>query len=180
MTLAAVVGALAPASVKATPLTELVGPTPWTAPQSPDLVEPPGTWIGPGLRVGGTLLGIGVDVYDYRMLEPGTAVSFDLRLAWPGVDSRTDPLGVRPYAAIGPTLFVLEPTDAVMPWRVTDPSLAIGVKGALGLNWQVDSASAMFGEYRVTRGLGDRVMPAAPRGGDPSRYDLLYGVRFRF
>lgn len=137
--LAMVMVAVTHPGVRAQPLSDLVGPTPWSAPLRQGdlraLMDPgfggqgPESMGGPSLSIGGAQLGLGMDVFDHRALEPSTAVSLELRLAWPSGGGTTEVPGLRPYAAFGPALFVLEPTDAVLPWRAGDPSVALGVKG---------------------------------------------------
>jgi hypothetical protein len=119
-----------------------------------------------------------------RDLDPdsrGTAVSFDLTLAWPGT-GRTSTL--EPYLALGPALFVIEadPAGRLLGTRV-DPTLQLGAKAGAGVNWRVGKRTTLFGAYEV--------MSAPPGGFAPSGaktpvdhgvtgYDFTYGLRFRY
>lgn len=111
----------------------------------------------------------------------GGVLSFDLKLAWPGVGSTSV---VEPYLAVGPALIVVEPDYAgrLLGTRV-DSTLRLGARAGAGLNWRVGKNATLFGAYEVTTagqgGLtstGGRT-PAEPEVGG---YDLTYGLRFRY
>ncbi len=110
----------------------------------------------------------------------GTALSFDLKLAWPGT---TGVGGLEPYVALGPALFVIEPDYAgrFLGTRV-DPTLQLGAKAAAGVNWRLGKHATLFGAYEVTTtgpgGLASRDSraPESAIGG----YDFTYGLRFLY
>lgn len=110
----------------------------------------------------------------------GTALSFDLTLAWPGA-ARVGAL--EPYVALGPALFVIEPDYAgrLLGTRV-DPTLQLGAKAGAGVNWRLGKRATLFGAYEVTTagpgGLAFRD-PKAPEPGI-SGYDFTYGLRFLY
>jgi hypothetical protein len=116
--------------------------------------------------------------------DPGRAISFDLRLAWPvaGGDAWSGP-ALRPYVTLGPALFVMEPADP-MAWLGDrgDVALSLGVKAGAGISWHLDPGAVLFGEYRLTRGSEERTLPLGRGGAGPdvSGFDVLYGVRIRF
>ena len=102
-----------------------------------------------------------------------SAVSFDLKLAWPGADLLRS---VEPYVALGPALFVVEPDHfgRLLGTRV-DPTLRLGAKAGAGLNWHVGKDTTLFGAYETTTGF-------APRGtrDDVTGFDFTYGIRLRY
>jgi hypothetical protein len=110
----------------------------------------------------------------------GKAISFDLRVKWPGAE--TTPL--EPYVAIGPALFVVEP-DAVgtlLGTRV-DASVRLGAKVGAGLNWRLGKDTTFFSAYEfTTAGPGGHLSlgPRTPADAGLTGYDLTYGVRFRY
>ena len=111
----------------------------------------------------------------------GTAVSFDLELAWPSAAGTGQ---VEPYVALGPALFVIEPDYAgrLLGTRV-DPALQLGAKASAGVKWRLGKRTTLFGAYEVT---------AAPQGGftapggktpadtGPTGHDFTYGLRFLY
>jgi hypothetical protein len=110
-----------------------------------------------------------------------TALSFELRLRWPGLDA-TSPL--EPYMAVGPALFVVEPDFAarVLGTRL-DPSLRLGARAGAGLNWRLGKATTLFGAYEVTAASESGLAPLGARSAsDPALhgYDFTYGLRFRY
>ena len=44
----------------------------------------------------------------------------------------------------------------------------------------LDPNSTLYGEYHVTRGGGERLLPLGRSATDVSGFDLMYGVRVRF
>jgi hypothetical protein len=110
----------------------------------------------------------------------GTALSFDLKLAWPGA-ATVGPL--EPYLALGPALFVIEPDYAgrLLGTRV-DPTLQLGAKAGAGVNWRLGKRATLFGAYEVTTtgpgGLSSR--DTKPSGSGISGYDFTYGLRFLY
>jgi len=135
----------------------------------------------PSLRLGGGLFDVGVDVGPYRLLEPSTSVGFDLRVRWPSPTVLNDLAAVQPYFSLGPTFFMTDPDHVT---RTLDPrsdtTYGLGVRAGAGVTWTLDPNSTLFGEYRVTRGGGERLLPLGRSATDVSGYDLLYGVRVRF
>src|SRR2546422_10737863 len=55
----------------------------------------------PALRVGGGVVGVGVDVGPYRLLEPSTSVGFDLHVRWPSPAVLGDIAPLQPYFSLG-------------------------------------------------------------------------------
>jgi hypothetical protein len=110
-----------------------------------------------------------------------TAVSFDLKLRWPGTGAMSP---LEPYIAIGPALFLLEPDSAAnVPGTRVDPSLRLGAKAGGGLNWRLGKATTLFGAYEVTTAGESSVGPLGARSpSDPvlHGYDFTYGLRFRY
>ena len=122
----------------------------------------------------------------YRFIDSNlqqTALSLDLKLVWP---SRWDAVTglLQPYLAFGPTLFFSERNPFANPLgTMADVAVWVGVKAGAGISWQIDSAAALFGEYRVTRGTDSPLLSSGGRlgpGNSASGFDLLYGVRFKF
>jgi opacity protein-like surface antigen len=111
----------------------------------------------------------------------GGVLSFDLKLAWPGVGSTSV---VEPYLAVGPALIVVEPDYAgrLLGTRV-DSTLRLGARAGAGLNWRVGKNATLFGAYELTTaGQGGLTSPGgrAPADTEASGYDLTYGLRFRY
>jgi len=135
----------------------------------------------PALRVGGGVVGVGVDVGPYRLLEPSTSVGFDLHVRWPSPAVLGDIAPLQPYFSLGPTFFMTDPDHVT---RTLDPradtTYGLGVRAGAGLSLTLDPNSTLFGEYRVTRGGGERFLPLGRSATDVSGFDLLYGVRVRF
>jgi hypothetical protein len=141
------------------------------------LVEPLGV---PRFGVGP--LGLGVDVGQFRLVDPGTSIGLDLRLSWPGGAGSDGFAGFRPYLTMGPALLLAEPPDAASPLGPrADTTVAVGMRAGAGLTWQVDRNATLFGEYRVLHGSAEP-LGALGRGagGDVSGFDILYGLRLRF
>jgi hypothetical protein len=140
-------------------------------------VSPLGSPFGP--VVGTTPGAHGGEGRDFDPDSRGTAVSFDLTLAWPGT---ARPAALEPYVALGPALFVIEadPAGRLLGTRI-DPTLQLGAKAGAGINWRVGKRTTLFGAYEV--------MAAPPGGFAPSSsktpsdhgvtgYDFTYGLRF--
>ncbi len=150
----------------------------WLEPTSPRLLEPTSF-----PRLGfGSMLDFGVDVSQFRLLDPGAAVALDLRLSWPGAAEPPRAGTLRPYLSLGPALLLAEPVDAP---GVAGPrgegTVAIGVRAGAGVTWQLDPSAALFSEYHVTRGGPEWLGPLGGRSaGDVTGFDLLYGIRLRF
>jgi hypothetical protein len=123
--------------------------------------------------------GAGGDAPGYRLADTSprtTDIGLDLQLRWP---SAVDPTvgALTPYLSVGPAVSVTPPEEspfAAVPAR-TDPTLALGLRGALGITWRVSPAAAFFGEYRL---IQER--PLGSRAGGEVGADLFYGFSFRF
>jgi hypothetical protein len=128
------------------------------------------------------LLGLGLDVAPYRLLDPSASISFDLRLAWPLGPSGAPVSGLEPYLTLGPGVFLSDAPEIDAPLGPRgDASAVLGVKAGAGLTWRVDPGTALFGEYRMTRGAVDALRPAGHGSATDTRgFDVLYGVRFKF
>jgi hypothetical protein len=106
-----------------------------------------------------------------------TAISFDLKLKWPGSDlTRT----LQPYLVVGPALLVVEPdyVSRMLGTRV-DPDLRLGARAGAGLDWHVGKDLTLFGAWETTnagKSLGTR-SPADPT---VSGHDFTYGLRLRY
>ena len=110
----------------------------------------------------------------------GAALSFDLKLAWPGA-ARVGPL--EPYVTLGPALFVIEPDYAgrLLGTRV-DPTLQLGARAGAGVSWRLGKRATLFGAYEVTTtgpgGLASR--DTKPSDSGISGYDFTYGLRLLY
>jgi hypothetical protein len=158
---------------------------PATAPAAPpaERVEERLTDLGPALS-----LGFGVTPLRPQLLPPppampadvdlqSTALSFDLKLKWPGSDVVKS---LEPYLVVGPALFVVEPdyVSRLLGTRV-DPSLRLGAKAGAGITWHLGKDLSLFGAYEATTGAappGSRT----PAEGAISGYDFTYGLRLRY
>jgi hypothetical protein len=150
----------------------------WLEPASPRPLEPTSF-----PRLGfGSVLDFGVDVSQFRLLDPGAAVALDLRLHWPGAAEPPRAGALRPYLSLGPTLFLAEPVEPPgAAGAHSEGTLAVGVRAGAGVTWQLDQSAALFSEYHVTRGGPEWLGPLGGRSaGDVTGFDLLYGIRLRF
>lgn len=104
----------------------------------------------------------------------GTAVSFDLELAWPGA-ARLGPL--EPYLAVGPALLVVEP-DWAGRFPGT-PVLQLGARAGAGVTWRVGKRTTLFGTYGVTTTGPGALSAGGGNVGHPGigGYDFTYGLR---
>jgi hypothetical protein len=110
----------------------------------------------------------------------GKALSFDVRLRWPGADG-AGPL--EPYLSFGPALLLVEPDYAgLLLGTRTDPSVRVGAKAGAGLNWRLGRDVTLFGAYEFTTAADGGLSSGVRGGSDPSAggYDFTYGIRFRF
>jgi hypothetical protein len=111
-------------------------------------------------------------------LEPrGQAVSFDVKLRWPGMEP-TSPL--EPYLVFGPAVFVDRLSDVGLAGMHPDPVVRLGVRAGAGFTWRIGRDTTLFGSYDFTS--TELTSPAArtPGSGGIDGYDILYGVRFRY
>jgi opacity protein-like surface antigen len=110
----------------------------------------------------------------------GTAMSFDLKLGWPG----SERAAVEPYVTLGPALFIMEPdyVSRLLGTRA-DPTYRVGARAGAGLNWHLSKNATLFSAYEFTRpGQSGGLSPAA-RTPDDNRfgtYDFTYGLRFQY
>jgi hypothetical protein len=119
----------------------------------------------------------------YRLADPElpqTDIGFDLRLRWPTVaaagESRLSHL--QPYLSLGPALSMPlgeEPLALARPLTRVEPATSLGVRGAIGLTWQVAPDASLFGEYRLTQ-----ERPFGARGSGDLGVDLFYGFSLKF
>jgi hypothetical protein len=114
-------------------------------------------------------------------LERSRALSFDVKLEWPGADA---PMGFEPYAVIGPALFVDSPYDTYGTLGAAgDPQLRLGARVGAGFNWRLRRDVTLFGSYDVTTTPFEGATPLGlrtPASSSPTSYDALYGIRFRY
>jgi hypothetical protein len=136
-------------------------------------------------------LGFGVSPLRWEVVPPplgartdvdtrSTAMSFDIKLRWPGTETSV----VEPYVAFGPALFVVEPDDLsrLLGTRV-DPALRMGAKAGVGLNWKLGKDTTFFSAYELsTAGHGGLGSPGARSSADSplNGYDFTYGIRLRY
>lgn len=113
---------------------------------------------------------------------PRSDVGLDLRLRWPSwtgaLEPRLSPL--RPYLSFGPALSRALGQDPMPASRATsaaraDTGLPVGMRGAVGLTWQLAPDASLYGEYRLTQ---DRAF--GRRHGGEAGADLFYGFSLRF
>lgn len=123
----------------------------------------------------------------YRMIDSNlqnTAVSLDLKLRWPSSVMEAGIGMLRPYFSFGPALFVTERNPfANVLGTLADVAVRIGVKAAAGVSWHLNPDGALFGEFRLIRGVEGPLLSSGGRLGTDngaSGYDLLYGLRLRF
>jgi hypothetical protein len=106
-----------------------------------------------------------------------TALSFDLKLKWPGSDVVRS---LEPYLVVGPALFVVEPdyVSRLLGTRV-DPALRLGAKAGAGVNWHLGRDLTLFGAYEATTGAGP-LGTRTPADSAITGYDFTYGLRLRY
>ena len=107
---------------------------------------------------------------------PRNDVGLDVRLRWP---SWTGTPALQPYLSFGPALsraLSEEPSPVGRQSSTrSDGGLPVGMRGTVGLTWQLAPDAALYGEYRMTQ---DR--PFAGRHGGELGSDLFYGFSLRF
>ena len=144
------------------------------------------TDMGPAIS-----LGFGVSPLRWEVVPPplgaptevetrSTAMSFDIKLRWPGTETSV----VEPYVAFGPALFVVEPDDVsrLLGTRV-DPALRVGAKAGVGLNWKLGKDTTFFSAYELsTAGHGGLGSLGARSSADSALngFDFTYGIRLRY
>ncbi len=118
-----------------------------------------------------------------RALDADTrskAMSFDLKLKWPGAET----MPVEPYVTLGPALIVTDPDSfAALAGSRVDPAVRLGAKVGGGLNWRLGKDTTLFGAYGFTTDSPNGLLTDGPRkSGDAGNtgFDLMYGLRFRY
>jgi hypothetical protein len=118
-----------------------------------------------------------------RALDADTrskAMSFDLKLKWPGAET----MPVEPYVTLGPALIVSDSDSfAVLAGSAVDPGVRLGAKVGGGLNWRLGKDTTLFGAYGFTTDSPSGLLTDGPRThGDAGNtgFDLMYGIRFRY
>jgi hypothetical protein len=118
-----------------------------------------------------------------RALDADTrskAMSFDLKLKWPGAET----LPVEPYLTVGPALIIKDPDSfSALAGSVVDPAPRLGAKVGAGLNWRLGKDTTLFGAYGLTTDSPNGLLTDSPRSrGDAGNtgFDLMYGIRFRY
>jgi hypothetical protein len=113
---------------------------------------------------------------DLSLME-STALSFDLKLKWPGSDVTKS---LQPYLVLGPALFLVEPdyVSRMLGTRV-DPDLRLGARAGAGVDWHLGKDFMLFGAWETT---SEAASPRARPTGDSgvSGYDFTYGLRLRY
>ena len=113
---------------------------------------------------------------DLTLME-STALSFDLKLKWPGSDPTSS---LQPYLMVGPALFVVEPDylSRILGTRV-DPTLRLGARAGAGVDWHLGKDLTLFGSWETT---SEAASPKSRTPGDTgvSGFDFTYGLRLRY
>ena len=117
-----------------------------------------------------------------ELLDPeGKALSFDLKLGWPGTDKLSL---LQPYVKLGPALFIVEP-DYVSRFvgARPDPVYRLGAKAGAGVNLHLGKNAELFSAYEITSPSLTAVPPLGaktPAETGISSYDFTYGLRLRY
>ena len=110
----------------------------------------------------------------------GKAMSFDLKLKWPGAET----MPVEPYLTVGPTLTVSDPDSfSALAGSVVDSTPRLGATVGAGLNWRLGKDTTLFGTYGFSTDSPSGLLRDSPRRpGDAGStgFDLMYGIRFRY
>jgi len=113
---------------------------------------------------------------DLTLME-STAVSFDLKLKWPGSDVTSS---LQPYLMLGPALLVVEPDylSRMLGTRV-NPDLRLGAHAGAGVDWHLRKDLTLFGAWETT---SEAASPKSRTPGDTgvSGFDFTYGLRLRY
>jgi hypothetical protein len=113
---------------------------------------------------------------DLDLLQ-STALSFDLKLKWPGADVTKS---LQPYLVLGPALFVVEPDylSRLLGTRV-EPDLRLGARAGAGVDWHLSKDLTLFGTWETTsEAASPRGRPSTESG--VTGYDFTYGIRLRY
>lgn len=113
---------------------------------------------------------------DLELLQ-STALSFDLKLKWPGSDVTKS---FQPYVVMGPALFVVEPDylSRLLGTRV-DPDLRLGARAGAGLDWHLGKDVTLFGAWETTS-EATRPKTRTPGETGVGGFDFTYGLRLRY
>jgi hypothetical protein len=109
----------------------------------------------------------------------GKAISFDLKLKWPGTETAV----VEPYVAFGPAFFVEPDYVGLLRAPRADPTVRLGAKVGAGLNWRLGKDTTFFSAYEVTTAGPSGLLPGGakrPADAGVGGYDLTYGFQFRY
>ena len=113
---------------------------------------------------------------DLSLME-STALSFELKLRWPGSDVTKS---LQPYVVLGPALLVVEPdyVSRMLGTRV-DPDLRLGARAGAGVDWHLGKAMTLFGAWETT---SEAASPRSRTPGDSGvgGFDFTYGLRLRY
>ena len=113
---------------------------------------------------------------DLTLME-STALSFDLKLKWPGSDVTSS---LQPYLMLGPALLVVEPDylSRMLGTRV-NPDLRLGAHAGAGVDWHLRKDLTLFGAWETT---SEAASPKSRTPGDAgvSGFDFTYGLRLRY
>jgi hypothetical protein len=134
----------------------------------------------PSLELDATGSGQGAGAYRLSDTELRTTdIGVDLRLRWPSMLGEPT-IPVQPYLSLGPAVSLATVDElplgvgtSAMSRRET--TMSLGMRGAVGLTWQLSTDASVFGEYRLTQ---DR--PLGTRGAGERGLDLFYGFSLRF
>lgn len=118
----------------------------------------------------------------YRLAETqfrATDVGLDLRLRWPSAIDSTGGT-IQPYVGVGPAISLAPAVDSPFAGATMHPDpllppMALGMRGALGLMWQISRDASLYGEYRLSQ---DR--PFGSRTAGELGVDLFYGFSIKF
>jgi len=111
----------------------------------------------------------------------GKAVSFDLKIGWPGTDQL--PL-LEPYVKLGPALFIVEPDYfSRLVGARPEPAYRLGAKASAGVSLHLGKYAELFSAYEATS-RSQTAVPSlgakTPAEAGISSYDFVYGLRLRY
>jgi len=114
---------------------------------------------------------------DLSLME-STALSFDLKLRWPGSDVTK---ALQPYLVLGPALFVVEPdyVSRMLGTRV-DPDLRLGARAGAGVDWHLGKDLTLFGAWETTTSEAASPRSRPPADSGIGGFDFTYGLRLRY
>jgi len=114
---------------------------------------------------------------DLSLME-STALSFDLKLRWPGSDVTK---ALQPYLVLGPALFVVEPdyVSRMLGTRV-EPDLRLGARAGAGIDWRLGKDLMLFGAWETTTSEAASPRSRPPGDAGVGGFDFTYGLRLRY